>query len=279
MIDFHCHSTASDGTYSPKDLVAKAINSNITHLALTDHDTTDGIDEFLSCKTSNIELIAGIEVSVEYTNGQLHIVGLFIDKNSSSMEELVEEVKEYRKERNEKILSKMSLLLKKTVKAEDLLDNPKGMLGRPHMAKYLVKNGIVPTIQDAFNEYLGDNMILSVPKTQISIDRALKVIKDSGGISILAHPTSLKLDDVTLDIKVKEYKEKGLNGIEVFSSKSPNEKKETYLNIAKKHNLLISCGSDFHGGNSKVLNMGADIGDMDKYDIINPMYNLVNSRR
>lgn len=278
MIDFHCHSTASDGSLSPSQLVRLAVDNGISHLALTDHDTTDGLDEFLSY-SNQLKLIPGIELSVNHNVGQLHIVGLFIDKSSKAMIELVNEVKEYRKERNDKLLAKISKLLKKNITLSDILENNKnGFLGRPHIAKYFVKIGLAYTMQEAFNKYLGDGMALSVPKTQISIERAIDVIKKSQGISILAHPITLKLDDIELDKTLKKYKDLGLDGIEVFSSKSPNEKIETYLSMAKKHDLLVSCGSDYHGNNSKVLSLGADIGNYDKEKIINPITNRAKER-
>lgn len=279
MIDFHCHSTASDGSLSPKQLVEKAICCGITHLALTDHDTTDGLDEFLSCKNSNITLIPGIELSVEYTGGQLHIVGLFIDKSSIEMINLIKEVKEYREERNNKLLEKLSKLLKRNITIKDVLKDSKGLLGRPHIAKYLVNMGVVSTMQDAFNNYLCEGMILYAPKTQIPVEKAINTIKNSGGISILAHPVSLKLDDNDLDKRISYYKNIGLDGIEVFSSKSPDEKKSMYLSLAKKHNLIVSCGSDYHGSNGKVLSLGADIGSYKKEDILRNMFKLIDNRK
>lgn len=277
MIDLHTHSLASDGTYSPAMLVKLASDLGITHLALTDHDTTDGIDEFLSV-SCGVKLIPGIELSVDYPVGELHLVGLFIDKNTPDMVALIKEVKSYRAERNAKMLEKLSLLIKRRVPLSDLTDNPNGQLGRPHIAKYLVKNRIAATLQEAFSEYLADGGILSVPKQRIGMDRAFDVIKAAGGVAVLAHPSTLGLEDYELDRLVKSCKTKGLDAVEVFSSHSPDEKKETYLEIARRNGLAVSCGSDFHGGNSKVANPGAELGLVKDAEILAPLYKIAQER-
>lgn len=277
MIDLHTHSNASDGTYSPEDLVKTAIEQGISHLALTDHDTTDGLDEFTGTETE-IRLIPGIELSVDFPIGELHIVGLFIDKNTTEMVDVVSEVKEYRAERNEKLLKKLSALLKRNIKISDIINNPSSQLGKPHIAKFLLRNGIVATLQEAFNEYLSSDGVLSVPKRRISVERAFSCIKSSGGVVILAHPSTLCLGDKELDTLIYDYRNKGLDGIEVFSSHSPDEKKEIYLNLAHKYNLIISGGSDFHGGNSKVKKLGADLGNRNKEEVLKPLYCLARER-
>ncbi len=277
MIDLHCHSLASDGSYTPKELIKMAENLNITHLALTDHDTTAGINEFMT-QESNITRIPGIEISVEIDKGELHIVGLFIDISNKALKEMEEEVQYYRKKRNEKMLTALSKLVKKNVKIEDLLDNPSSQLGRPHVAKYLLKNNIVTSMQEAFELYLKDGAALAFKKQQVSVERALNVIKNAGGISIIAHPYTLKLEDDKLDELVYKYKKLGLNGIEAYSSHNPVDKKDIFANIARKNGLIISCGSDFHGANGKVAKLGADIGNLFDDDILNPMYDILNSR-
>ena len=163
MIDLHCHSSASDGSYSPKELINMAEKLNITHLALTDHDTTAGISEFMAQK-SIVNRIPGIEISVEVEKGELHIVGLFIDINNKTLQEMEEEVQYYRRKRNEKMIAALSKLVKKNVKIGDLIDNPDSQLGRPHVAKYLLRNNIVTSIQEAFDLYLKDNSSLAFKK-------------------------------------------------------------------------------------------------------------------
>lgn len=271
MIDLHCHSTASDGTYSPARLLKLGTERGLTHFALTDHDTTDGLDEFLTTE-SNIERIGGIELSVDFFKGELHLVGLFIDSENDKMKTLVKEVKDYRIERNKIMLEKLSALMKRVVKAADLHEAPNGQLGRPHMAKYLVRNGVVASMEEAFAKYLGDGSSLYVPKRRISMERALDTVKSAGGIAILAHPSKLKLSDAELDDLVKTYANMGLDGIEVYSSHSPDDKKNIYANMAEKYNLVISCGSDFHGGNSKIPSVGANLGDIPAEIILEPLY-------
>lgn len=277
MIDLHCHSTASDGSYQPKELIKMAEQLNITYLALTDHDTTAGISEFMA-QESHVKRIPGIEISVEVKQGELHIVGLFIDICSRQLKEMEEEVQYYRKKRNEKMLAALSKLVKKNVKIEDLLDNTNSQLGRPHVAKYLLKNSIVSSMQEAFDLYLKDGASLAFKKRQVSVERALKVIKNAGGISIIAHPYTLKLEDDKLNELVKEYKKLGLNGIEAYSSHNPVDKKEVFADIAKENGLIISCGSDFHGANGKVASLGAETGNLSDDDILKPMYDILSKR-
>ncbi len=245
MIDLHCHSTASDGSYAPCELVKKAEKLNITHFALTDHDTTDGIHEFINTKSS-IKKIPGIEISVEIPKGELHIVGLFIDINNKDLKDMEAEVKYYRIKRNEKMLAGLSKLVKKNVKISDLISNPNSQLGRPHVAKYLLKNNVVTSIQDAFDKYLQNGAPLAFKKQQVSVERAINVIKNAGGLSFVAHPYTLKLSDDELLSLMQQYKNIGLDGIEAFSSHNPEDKKNIYVDIAKKTGLLISGGSDFH---------------------------------
>lgn len=277
MIDLHCHSVASDGSYSPSELIKMAEELGITHFALTDHDTTDGIKEFISYK-SDIKRIPGIEISCEIEKGELHIVGLFIDIENRKLKEMEEEVKYYRKKRNEKMILALSKLMKKNIKVEDLVDNPNSQLGKPHVAKYLLKNNVVKSLQDAFDIYLKEGMSLSFKKQQVPIDKALKVIKNAGGISILAHPYTLKLNDFMLEEQLKKYKILGLDGVEAYSSHNPIDKKDIFVSMALNNGLIISCGSDFHGANGKVASLGANIGNLSDDDILKPMYSIINHR-
>ncbi len=271
MIDLHCHSTASDGSFSPTELVSMAEKLNITHFALTDHDTTEGIPEFMNMKSSIIR-IPGIEISVEIPKGELHIVGLFIDINNKNLKEMEEEVKYYRKERNKKMIMALSKLVKKNIKIEDLTNNPNGQLGRPHVARYLLSNNVVNSIEEAFEKYLKNGAILAFKKQQVSIKRALNVIKDAGGLSFIAHPYTLKLEDDELEQTILYYKSLGLNGIEAYSSHNPVDKRNIYRDIAQKHGLLISGGSDFHGVNGRVTKLGANTDIFTDNDILSPIY-------
>lgn len=276
MIDLHCHSTASDGSYSPNELLKMAEDLGISHLALTDHDTTDGLEQFFKDK-STVNRIPGIEISVYFEKGELHLVGLFVDRSNSELAIMEKEIKHYRKERNEKMLKSLSKLLKKNVTINDLTDNPEGQLGRPHVAKYLVKNGIAATINDAFEQYLKDGGPLAVKKQHVPVSRAINVIKKSGGLAILAHPSTLKQTDENLEKLILEYKNLGLDGVEAFSSHSPDEKKEVYVDIASRNGLIVSCGSDFHGANGKVASLGADLGTFSDDYILKPLYERLKS--
>lgn len=271
MIDLHCHSTASDGTYSPAKLIQYAKSLDITHFALTDHDTIDGIDEFCS-QNSLIKTIPGVELSVDYNNGELHMVGLLIDRKDKALNDILEEVKVYRNERNILMMQKLSALVKRNIKIGDLTDNPKGQLGRPHMAKYLLKNGFVATIEEAFDKYLAEGSPFNVPKKRLSAKGAIDAIKNAGGVAVLAHPSKLKLEDDELENLVKQYTDLGLDGIEAFSGHSPIEKRYYYKELADKYGLIITGGSDFHGGNSKILSLGANFDKINEEKVISDLY-------
>lgn len=278
MIDFHCHSVASDGSYTPLQLLDMAEELGISHLAVTDHDTTDGLDEFFS-RDTNVVRIPGIEISVDFKGGELHIVGLFIDRFNKTFKDMENMLKGYRLERNEKMVQVLSNYVRKPISICDLLDNPKGQLGKPHVAKYLVRNGYALSINDAFDKYLQKGMPLSIPKKQINIKDALEVIKEAGGISIMAHPSTLKRSNEELESLIKEYKALGLDGVEAYSSHTILENKKVYEDIAMRNGMIISCGSDFHGANGRVPRLGAEILDHDDSYILDPLYKRLEDNR
>jgi len=269
-LDFHMHSTASDGSYLPSELIKKGEEENLTHMALTDHDTIDGIESFLA-QSTDIECIRGIELSTEYPIGELHIVGLFIDIYDDFLQMTINEVKSYREDRNENLIKNVSRILKRDITTEELLPENALQLGRPHMAAYLVRNGFANSISDAFDKYLSNGAIADIPKKRITFQQAIDSIKSAGGVAVLAHPSSLLLTEQELDQAVKRFTDDGLDAIEVYSSHSNNKDIPIYLKIAERYNLAISGGSDFHGSNSTVASVGVNFGDIDPKKILNEL--------
>ena len=257
-LDLHMHSTSSDGTYTPQELIELGERSLITHMALTDHDTVEGVREFRSAK-SDVVAIAGVELSIKYDgDGQLHVVGLFLDIENTKLNALLKFMQEHRGNRNSIILSKLSALLKEDITIEDIAGANSSIIGRPHIAKYLIERGYASSISEAFDKYLGKGGLIYAPKETIVLREAVDCIKSAGGVAVVAHPSKLKLKGDDYIKAIKGFADEGIDAIEVFSSHSKIEDIPFYIDVTKKFNLAFSGGSDFHGNNAKVKELGAN---------------------
>lgn len=263
QIDLHVHSTCSDGTYTPTELVNYALDKGLSAFALTDHDTIDGIDEALSAaKGKPITVIPGIEYSTRYLERDVHIVGLFLDYHSSDFLDYLEQFRQSRTERNYKLcanLQKAGI----DITYEALLDMfPQAVITRAHYAKFLLSKGYVKSHNEAFDRYLGDYTPYFVPREKITPEEIIHVTRKAGGIPILAHPTLYKLGKEQLDILVSTLTEQGLMGIEcIYSTYTPSEEREM-MALAEKYDLLPSGGSDFHGATKPGLDLGSGYGKL-----------------
>ena len=192
MIDLHSHSTASDGEFSPSELVALAIEKNVNVLALTDHDTFDGIEEGKqAAKNKNITFIPGIELNIQRSRGEFHLLGLGIKEPSTSLIKICKELQEGRLSRNQQIIEKMQQDCF-PVNYQELKEMfPTQILGRPHLAAYLVEKKVVKKRQLAFDKYLGKGRPYYVERRAADLYDAIYAIKDSGAVPVLAHPLSL----------------------------------------------------------------------------------------
>ena len=249
LIDMHMHTIYSDGELSPDELVSKAIEKGIKTMAITDHDTTKGLRNLDKGKYKDIEIINGIELSIKVPKGQMHILGYDYDINDERINNRLEEL---RNNSYNQVVAIMGELVKQGIKfkAEDIqgIFNCFGNIGRPNIARVMVKYGIVSSNQEAFDKYL----IEAYEKIRgsgkgILYDEALSLINNSGGIAVLAHPKSLKMDEKEFLITLRELIDKGLRGIEVYHSTHSKEDIEYFERIAKEYNLLVSGGSDYHG--------------------------------
>lgn len=266
MVDLHCHSTFSDGTFTPSKLLSHAKLTGVDVLALTDHDTVDGLDEFFA-EDSDVERVAGTEISIDYDPGTFHLVGLFLDRFEPGLNKTLDYLKEERRKRNAVILRQVSNFMGFEVQEHDIAANNEGELGRPHIAKYLIKNRKVDNMQEAFDKYLGKGKPLYADKKRLGFDHAAEVIHGAGGITVLAHPVSLKLPDEEVMEFIRGLRDRGLDAIEVFCSEVSVERQPFYLDIAEKLELGISGGSDFHGDNKLKISMGTGPGHLN-----NPRY-------
>lgn len=249
MIDLHTHSNASDGQYSPSELMAIAAENKITAIALTDHDTVAGVNEARAAANRlGLKFFAGIEISAEFPKGTMHILGYNIDINNPELIKACEWSSNQRLERGERIFkfleSKNILLTRESVSKYAAGE----ALGRPHFARAMIDAGYVGTVSEAFDKYLDTPEFKDAAKRRkLSPEESIKLILNANGIPVLAHPISLKADENTLDDIVKTLISYGLAGMECYHSKHTPEMTDKYIKIAEKNNLFITAGSDFHG--------------------------------
>lgn len=255
MIDLHTHSSFSDGTLTPYEIVKLAEKRNIYILALTDHDTVDGINDFLDVHT-NVTKIPGVEISLENSGGTFHMIGLFIDHKNKNLSENLNNLKRFRKERNEKILQKLSNFFGEKIFEHDISSDNMGELGRPHIAKFLIKKGVVNSVQEAFDKFLAKGRPFYEKKSKLDTDKAIQLIHDAGGIAVIAHPITLNLETAKFMSFIKELKDMGVDGIEAICPLHNKNDCDFYLQIAKDFDLIVTGGSDFHGSNKDDVQLG-----------------------
>lgn len=251
--DLHLHTLFSDGTYTPEELISEVKKIGLSAIAVVDHDTIDGVEPAIElAKTKNIEVLSGIELTAEYERREIHILGYLIDYKRKDLREKLEVLKKNRIERIYEIVGRLKAL-GITLRAQDIFDIAKlGTVGRLHIARLMVKEGIVDSIQEAFQKYIGDKSPAYVLGFRFSVYEGIKLIKDVGGIPVLAHPYSVGRDDV-----IAEFIDYGLMGLEVYYPEHTQAMINFYLNLAKKYNLLITGGSDCHGNAKPEVKIGS----------------------
>ncbi len=263
-IDLHTHSTRSDGSYTPSELIDYAVEKGLAAIALTDHDTTAGLDEAAAhAKGKNIEFVPGIEFSTEYNRKDVHIVGLYINYGSPEFNSCLEEFVQSRIDRNHKMCDNLREIAGIDISFEALqAEYPDSVITRAHYAGYLLKHGYVKCNSEAFDRYLGDHTKYFVPREKVTPEKAIELILNAGGIPVLAHPVLYHLSNDRLDCLVKRCREAGLMGIEaIYSTYKPADERQI-RRLAEKYGLLISGGSDFHGVNKPGLDLARGYGHL-----------------
>ncbi len=248
MIDLHTHSTASDGQYSPTELMRLAKENGITVIALTDHDTVSGVAEAKSeADRLGMKFVPGIEISADSEIGSMHILGYNIDPKNIKLINTCEWFVNQRQERANKIfcfLEERGVPLSR--ESVEKYSNG-GLLIRPHFARAMVDAGYVQNTREAFDKYLDVPEVRNIKREKLSPEQSFELIKGAGGIPVLAHPIQLKTDMTGLSDVVKKLSGKGLVGMECYYSTHTREQVKSYLNIAKENGLYVTAGSDFHG--------------------------------
>lgn len=257
--DFHIHTNFSDGTLSPSEAVQRANENNVQVLAITDHDTLTGIDEAIEESIKhNIMLIPGIELSTQYNNESIHILGFFKNsdyKNKEFIEEL-DKIKNHRVIRARKIVHKLKEEFTIEVNFEKILNNASDTVARPHIAREIIKCGYPYTVDEIFDNFIGKGCKAYVPTLKLSTADGIKLLKKYNALVFLAHPKLIQKSNIN------EFLSLDFDGIESIYCQNTKEENEYYVKLAKEHNLLISCGSDFHGS-LETDTRHTDIGSME----------------
>ncbi|MDW8113688.1 MAG: PHP domain-containing protein [candidate division WOR-3 bacterium] len=250
--DLHIHTIFSDGLYSPEEVVRKAKELGFSAIGIADHDAVAGIEEAMKIgEKLGIEIIPACEFSCVMEDKDIHILGYLLDYKNSTLKSFLKKVQDKRIERAEKIIGNLS---KQGIKIElkRVLEIAKnGTVGRPHIAQALLEEGYVSNIEEAFMKFIGYHCPAYVPKMEISPNEALQLIKDFKGIPVLAHPISYDFEKIIFPL-IKM----GILGIEVYHPEHTEYHIHYFLEIAKKYNLLITGGSDCHGGRKGKLFLG-----------------------
>lgn len=269
MVDLHTHSTRSDGSYTPEELIDYALEKGLSAIALTDHDTVDGLQDFLTYgKTKPIEVIPGIELSAEYEGKDVHIVGLFIDEKAPIFKEHLHSFIASRTERNYKMCAKLQQAGIDITYEKLVEEFPGCTITRAHYARFLLNHGYVACLPDAFDKYLGDHTPFFVPREKVSPEEAIGLIKEAGGIAIFAHPILCRMSKERLDKLVCHLKENGLDGIEAYYTTYTKGEENQILVLAHKYDLLVSGGSDFHGKAKPRTDLGVGFGNLSIQDSV-----------
>ncbi|MBQ8618595.1 MAG: PHP domain-containing protein [Clostridia bacterium] len=244
--DLHMHSTVSDGVLAPNALMERAKSLGFTHVALTDHDSMAGIP--LAREAANrlgMTLINGVELSCG-AQKEIHVLGYGFDPENQALSAFCAERIRQREVRTQAMVERLCEL-GKPVDMERVKALARGVMGRPHVARALVEAGHVFSVSEAFDRYLKPGKPAYVPKEDVKVSEAVRLIDQAGGIAVLAHPMELKMGETMLESLIGEWKSQGLAGVEVYHPSAQNNHASFLLHLAQRENLLVTGGSDFHG--------------------------------
>lgn len=250
--DLHVHTNASDGTLSPENLVKECLKARLSAIAIADHDTLDSVQPAINCaKDSGLEVIPALELTAQHEGQEIHMLGYFLDHRNKNLISKLKIIQQNRIERVFKIIENL-----KNIGIELSSDtvfgiSGKSTVGRMHIAKAMVKEGRVSSIPEAFRKYIGDSSPAYVLGFTLSVKEAIDMIHEASGLAVLAHPYLLHNDQL-----IVEFTRLGLDGIEIYYPEHSQGLINLYLELAKKHNLLVTGGSDFHGAVKPDVKLG-----------------------
>ena len=244
--DLHMHSTASDGVFAPDALMQRAAALGFTHVALTDHDCMDGLLPAREAAGKlGITLIDGVELSCG-AQKEIHVLGYGFDPGNAALRAFCKERVRQREMRTQAMVERLCAL-GKGVDMARVRELARGVMGRPHIARALVEAGHVLSVSEAFERFLKPGKPAYVPKEDVRVSEAVRLIDQAGGVAVLAHPMELKMGDTMLESLIGEWKGQGLAGVEVYHPSAQNNHASFLLHLAQREQLLVTGGSDFHG--------------------------------
>ena len=262
-IDLHIHSIYSDGSDTPDVIVNLAKKLGLKAISLTDHDAVDGIPQMQSlCDKANIAFVPGIELSTDYENHEIHILGYYFDYTDKEFNDILSVNVKARDARTEKILSALrdngfDITLDALYKV-----SPAAVITRAHIATYLYSTHQIKSQKEAFDKYIGDGKCCFFKRDKINAIDAIKLIHKVHGIAVIAHPPLYRLDNNELDRVISDFKNNGLDGIETVYSTYKNDDAYVMRSFAEKYNLIMTGGSDYHGLNKPFIHLGCGRGNM-----------------
>ncbi len=263
MIDLHLHSLCSDGSLTPGELVEEASRLGLAGIALTDHDTVSGVPEFLEAgERLGVETVPGVEISAEYQPGTLHVLGYFVDPSSRILHDHLSWMQRGREARNQEIFKRLNQAGLTLHWSEIRATAGNDVIGRPHFAEALIRRGYVSDRKTAFRKYLGRGRAAYVPRRRLTAESSIELIREAGGVPVLAHPYSLELVGRPLLNLVERLCDAGLQGIEVNYSGHNAVWTRRFRKLAKKFDLVATGGTDFHGDYTPDLTMGYGFGGL-----------------
>ena len=272
-VDLHLHTTYSDGTLTPNELVQLALKNNLEIISITDHDCTDGIDEaMLASFNRNLTVIPGIELNTDTEDGEIHVLGYFIDYQNKDLQKILIECRNSRVERARIMVERLNSLgiNIQWTRVEELAGY--GAIGRPHIANAMLEIKSIKTFQEAFEKYIGRNGVAYIERFRLNVFEAVKTIRQYGGIPVLAHPGYIKILDNLLPI----LSESGLKGLEFFYANYDTNTINKLKNIASKYGLIPCGGSDYHGIKTKTEKLPGTFGP--PIESVNKLIELKNQK-
>lgn len=248
-IDLHTHSTASDGSLTPTELIELAATIGLDSIALTDHDTLEGIDEAaVAADRVGIELVPGVELSLDWDRGGMHLLVLWLAPEGGPLQDRLAELRVARNSRNARIVDRLNELGLEITLEEVEHEAGTGSVGRPHIAAVMVRRGHVPDIRAAFDEYLGNGRPAYMSRDRLGPEEAIRLARQSGGVPVLAHAHTMGLDNVAeVEAMMRRLADAGLVGVECHYGSYDTDERAGYVRMAARFGLLPSGGSDFHG--------------------------------
>jgi hypothetical protein len=245
-VDLHTHTTASDGTLPPRELVVKAVRHGVSVLAITDHDSTDGLAEAaVAARDFQVTIVPGLEINCDVEGAEIHVLGYFVDHAAPWFQDFLREQRVERAARIHRIAERLTELGMPIDPAEVLALVKEGSPGRPHVAQVMVKHGYVKSVREAFDKYLKSGGPANVPRRRLTPAEAVAVIRRARGVPVLAHPGLADRDAF-----IPSLVEAGLLGIETYYAEHSAAQTAAYLDLCQRHGLVATGGSDYHGPQS-----------------------------